>query len=100
MLILLTECHNGTFGQDCTEICGACIAKEPCHYVTGTCMNGCVRGFLNNHEKTRKLITLTMVHDYLCRELLNGFICKNISCCIVINVDKSRDIPNVLVLTC
>ena len=49
---MLTECHSGTYGQDCTEICGACVDKKPCHYVNGTCMNGCERGYQGMQCKT------------------------------------------------
>ena len=52
MLILLTECHSATYGQDCTQSCGKCVAKEPCHYITGACMNGCERGYQGMQCKT------------------------------------------------
>ena len=45
LLCFFTECDNGTFGKDCTESCGNCVEEGQCHFVNGTCMNGCVPGF-------------------------------------------------------
>ena len=41
-------CENGTFGQDCTQICGKCVGDKPCHHIDGTCMNGCDPGYKGN----------------------------------------------------
>ena len=40
-----TECDGNTFGQDCADACGKCVNGEQCHYINGTCLNGCDRGF-------------------------------------------------------
>ena len=40
-----TECEGGTFGQECTEVCGNCLGGESCHYYNGTCLNGCDSGY-------------------------------------------------------
>ena len=45
LFCIVTECDNGTFGKDCTESCGNCVKDGQCHFVNGTCMNGCVPGF-------------------------------------------------------
>ena len=43
--LIFTECEGGMFGQDCTERCGKCVGKEPCHHIYGICMNGCDPGY-------------------------------------------------------
>ena len=45
LLCFFTECDNGTFGKNCTELCGNCVEEGQCHFVNGTCMDGCVPGF-------------------------------------------------------
>ena len=73
MLISLTECHSGTYGQNCTQSCGKCVAKQPCHYVTGACMNGCERGYQGKQCKTG-----TMYSTIIKRLISNpniGFVC-------------------------
>ena len=40
-----TECEGGTFGQDCTEVCGNCLGGESCHHINGSCLNGCDSGY-------------------------------------------------------
>lgn len=32
-------------GENCGIACGNCLAKEQCHHINGTCMNGCDRGY-------------------------------------------------------
>lgn len=33
------------YGENCGIACGNCLAKEQCHHINGTCMNGCDRGY-------------------------------------------------------
>lgn len=39
------ECGDGKFGQNCSSLCGHCHDKEQCHYINGTCFNGCDDGY-------------------------------------------------------
>ncbi|GFR82636.1 multiple epidermal growth factor-like domains 10, partial [Elysia marginata] len=43
----LRMCENGTFGENCTNICSLhCKGSgEVCHHVTGVCLNGCQPGY-------------------------------------------------------
>lgn len=42
------ECDDGKFGQNCSSLCGHCHDKEQCHYINGTCFNGCDDGYQGN----------------------------------------------------
>ncbi|KAK3089686.1 hypothetical protein FSP39_005593 [Pinctada imbricata] len=42
--IFVEECGNNTFGENCSETCGKC-KENLCHYVTGTCLQGCQDGW-------------------------------------------------------
>lgn len=33
------------YGENCGIACGNCLAKEQCHHINGTCMNGGDRGY-------------------------------------------------------
>ena len=81
MLISLTECHSGTYGQNCTLSCGKCVAKEPCHYVTGACMNGCERGYQGKQCKTgtvySKIIKRLIISQYWLCVYIRIFVGRN-----------------------
>ena len=42
---IYVECDNNTFGVNCTGVCENCLGKEQCHYINGSCLNGCDAGF-------------------------------------------------------
>ncbi|XP_061186966.1 scavenger receptor class F member 2-like [Saccostrea echinata] len=43
------ECGSGTFGQNCTQLCGQCKdGVGNCDHVTGVCSNGCAEGYIGN----------------------------------------------------
>lgn len=42
------ECNQGTYGKDCQHRCGSCINQTHCHYVNGTCFEGCGSGYLGD----------------------------------------------------
>ena len=45
ILLLLSECLDGSYGADCNKTCGQCINDEPCLKESGECSNGCAAGF-------------------------------------------------------
>lgn len=47
-VFVLLECDGGRFGVNCSQLCGHCVKKEPCHYLNGTCPNGCDDGYQGN----------------------------------------------------
>ena len=46
MLSFFTECKNNKYGSNCSETCGNCRDLSQCHYINGSCLNGCGPGFL------------------------------------------------------
>ena len=40
------ECNNNKYGLNCSETCGKCRDFSQCHYINGSCLNGCDPGFL------------------------------------------------------
>lgn len=45
------ECDKGKFGLHCNQTCGNCLNKEQCHYINGTCLNGCDSGYYGSECK-------------------------------------------------
>ena len=45
MVLLFLECDQGTFGWNCSQICGHCSKKNDCNKVNGSCPAGCEPGF-------------------------------------------------------
>lgn len=39
--IYISECDNNMFGENCSNQCGKCRAKEQCDHIYGACTNGC-----------------------------------------------------------
>ena len=50
---ILQDCDDGTFGEDCNSTCGHCVYEETCFHINGTCLDGCVPGFIGEQCKTR-----------------------------------------------
>lgn len=40
-----TGCIDRMYGVDCSRKCGACVDNEACHYINGSCMKGCEKGY-------------------------------------------------------
>ncbi len=34
-------CQNGTYGENCTGVCGHCLGGSPCNKTDGACPGGC-----------------------------------------------------------
>lgn len=49
-----TACSNGTFGNDCTELCGHCKNYTYCHHINGSCLDGCKPGYIGDFCNLRK----------------------------------------------
>lgn len=45
----LLECDGDTYGQNCRSLCGHCFDEAQCHYVNGTCPNGCDGEYQGSH---------------------------------------------------
>ena len=39
----ISECPGGTFGYNCSEVCGQCI--DTCNFVNGSCSGNCLAGW-------------------------------------------------------
>ena len=39
------ECDGRRYGQNCSKTCGFCFENEQCHFINGTCLNGCSNGY-------------------------------------------------------
>ncbi|XP_067679832.1 receptor-type tyrosine-protein phosphatase alpha-like [Haliotis asinina] len=48
-------CSFGTFGANCTGVCGQCVDVHGCHHVNGSCLSGCSDGW-TDHNCTQKLV--------------------------------------------
>lgn len=46
--LLLTECENKSYGENCGMVCGKCKDNESCNHKDGTCPNGCSDGWTGN----------------------------------------------------
>ena len=45
-LLIITECGNKTFGQDCVDNCSSnCADDGDCYHISGECTYGCKPGF-------------------------------------------------------
>lgn len=49
MFTCILECDEGTFGQNCSSVCGHCLDKKQCNNINGTCPNGCDSGYQGSH---------------------------------------------------
>lgn len=39
------ECDDGTFGANCSSVCGYCHQGQSCDIETGTCLKECDSGY-------------------------------------------------------
>lgn len=48
LILIVTECGEGSFGYNCTNNCsGHCLHNSPCNKQTGHCDGGCRPGYTN-----------------------------------------------------
>lgn len=45
-ICLCIVCLNGIFGEGCNFICGYCYGNSVCDKVNGSCVSGCVLGWI------------------------------------------------------
>ena len=38
-------CEFGTYGKNCSNICGFCSGSKGCHFINGTCYDECKSGY-------------------------------------------------------
>ena len=43
--LLLVECSDGYYGNDCHTTCGYCLQGRVCNRLNGTCDHGCINHF-------------------------------------------------------
>lgn len=55
----ISACDDGQYGENCREKCGECFGSNQCHYINGTCMDGCKSGYQEFNCKER------MIHCYI-----------------------------------
>lgn len=46
LLLVFVVCLNGIFGVECEFICGYCYGNSVCDYVNGSCVSGCLLGWV------------------------------------------------------
>lgn len=46
IICLCIVCLNGIFGEGCKFKCGYCYGNSVCDYVNGSCVSGCVLGWI------------------------------------------------------
>nr|XP_022308538.1 receptor-type tyrosine-protein phosphatase gamma-like isoform X3 [Crassostrea virginica] len=56
-------CNNGTFGHNCSELCGSCVKFGQCHHINGTCLEGCISGFMGS-TCTQRFVHVEESSDY------------------------------------
>lgn len=55
--ITITECVDGTYGDNCTHRCsGNCLKNLPCNKQTGICNDGCIPGYTNKNCSSGKVV--------------------------------------------
>lgn len=53
--IVFIACPDRFYGDNCSLSCGHCMHFDPCHHISGQCLNGCDPGWSGLHCVTRKL---------------------------------------------
>lgn len=69
--IVLLECTDRTFGDNCSEHCGFCKSGSMCNVITYACLNGCEPGYDFNKNATciaskLKMYLLVMLYRVSC----------------------------------
>lgn len=59
-MLLIAECHTGFYGVACKEICGNCRDVNQCDHTNGTCLTGCVSGYMGDLCQTRECTNKTI----------------------------------------
>lgn len=59
-IICCIECPSGYYGYKCLTKCvGQCKDNQPCNHINGTCINGCLDGWIGvNCDKREKYMCL------------------------------------------
>ena len=60
LLLIVTACQSGFYGQDCAFTCGNCDGGAPCNAVDGTCSSGCAPGWTGDTCNEGKIV-LTLI---------------------------------------
>lgn len=55
----LSDCTNHMYGENCSISCGHCLAREQCHHINGTCMNGCDSGYQGSSCTEGNVLNIT-----------------------------------------
>ena len=51
-----TVCISGMYGQHCSKQCSEFCQNKECYEDTGSCLNGCERGYNGSHCNNCKLL--------------------------------------------
>ena len=67
MTLMFTECKDKKYGLNCSENCGNCRDLRQCHYINGSCLNGCSPGF-QGKKCTMGSVLFSFQPQHLCPE--------------------------------
>ena len=67
MTLIFTECKDKKYGLNCSTMCGNCRDLRQCHYINGSCLNGCSPGF-QGEKYTMGIILFSFQPQHLCPE--------------------------------
>lgn len=54
-------CEKGSFGDNCSKICGHCRDVDKCSHSNGTCLTGCKAGYQGEICKTREFMSYDLM---------------------------------------
>lgn len=49
-ILLITECSDGSYGEECKYQCGECLNVITCDNVNGKCSEGCKPGWQSTYK--------------------------------------------------
>lgn len=56
--VYFTDCVDGTYGQNCSKVCGNCVQKKECHHSNGSFLTSCNPGFQDHDSKIGKTMSV------------------------------------------
>lgn len=67
--IIFIACDDGTFGTNCSNVCGHCNKGQACDKETGVCPNGCDSGYIGVHCKESKVSVFSILGCFVIIEM-------------------------------
>ena len=75
----IKECAFGTYGQDCSMVCGQCREMSDCSNVNGICESGCNPGYIGFNCK-EGLGCFACIYCNISKALSRFCVCTEIIC--------------------